>query len=123
MLPGWAGVASRRYEAPSTTEYAHDVSADFSSIDERIRFAVTIDASSKSATAVPTASPNRTITVFRLAASGCWSPNCGQTAAGWRLLEISKIEALVVLDDTFSGSRGNSHRDHYQWDVLYARVR
>jgi hypothetical protein len=46
----------------------------------------------------------------------------GQSAAGWRLLEVSKIESLVVLDETFRGSRGSSHQDHHAWDVVYARV-
>lgn len=48
------------------------------------------------------------------------SPN--QSATGWRLLDASKIEACVVLDDTFSGSRGQSQRNHSAWDVVYARV-
>ena len=30
----------------------------------------------------------------------------GHTPFGWRLLELSKIEALTVLDETFKGSRG-----------------
>ena len=41
---------------------------------------------------------------------------------GWRSLEVSKIENLVVLDDTFRGTRGRPHQDHTVWDVLYARV-
>ena len=48
------------------------------------------------------------------------SPN--QSATGWRLLDTSKIEACVVLDGAFSGSRGQSHRNHSAWDVVYARV-
>lgn len=47
----------------------------------------------------------------------------GHTPIGWRLLETSKIEALTVLDDTFTGSRGQSHSDHYEWEVVYARVK
>jgi hypothetical protein len=47
----------------------------------------------------------------------------GQTAVGWRLLELPKIEALAVLDETFAGSRGESHRVHRQWDVFWARVK
>lgn len=46
----------------------------------------------------------------------------GQGATGWRLLDTSKIEAFVVLDETFKGSRGESHRSHLVWDVVYARV-
>ena len=41
---------------------------------------------------------------------------------GWRDLEVSKIRDLVVLDDTFPGSRGASHRHHKPWDVVFARV-
>ena len=36
----------------------------------------------------------------------------GQTAIGWRLLEVSKIEALGVLDGAFAGSRGQSYDAH-----------
>jgi hypothetical protein len=46
----------------------------------------------------------------------------GQTPVGWRLFELSKIEALTVLDETFKGSRERSHSDHYDWQILYARV-
>lgn len=42
--------------------------------------------------------------------------------AGWRLLDIAKIEACRVLDETFPGSRGHQHRQHLTWDLLYARV-
>lgn len=41
---------------------------------------------------------------------------------GWRLFDVSKIEACSVLDETFRGSRGESHQHHYAWSVLYARV-
>lgn len=47
----------------------------------------------------------------------------GQTATGWRLLDVEKIESLAVLDETFDGSRGAAHRDHHQWDIVYARVK
>jgi hypothetical protein len=46
----------------------------------------------------------------------------GKSVMGWRLLFVSKIENCVVLDDTFPGSRGDAHKQHYKWDVLYARV-
>src|SRR5262245_10689186 len=36
-------------------------------------------------------------------------------APAWRLFEFGKIEALRVLDQTFSGSRGAAHREHQQW--------
>lgn len=48
------------------------------------------------------------------------SPN--HSATGWRLLDTSKIEACAVLADNFSGSRGQSHRNHFSWDVVHARV-
>lgn len=47
----------------------------------------------------------------------------GHTPIGWRLFDMSKIEALTVLDDTFGGSRGPAHRDHHEWEVIYARVK
>jgi hypothetical protein len=50
-------------------------------------------------------------------------PRPGHSPIGWRLFEVSKIEALAVLEDTFEGSREQSHRDHYQWEVIYARVK
>ena len=41
---------------------------------------------------------------------------------GWRLLDVSRIEACLVLEDTFHGSRGDAHTRHYTWDEVYARV-
>lgn len=41
---------------------------------------------------------------------------------GWRLLDVSKIERLVVLEETFRGSRGATYRQHTNWDELFARV-
>jgi hypothetical protein len=29
---------------------------------------------------------------------------------------------MRVTDQTFAGSRGQSHQQHFQWDTLYARV-
>jgi hypothetical protein len=49
-------------------------------------------------------------------------PDSGKGAAGWRLLDVVKIESCVVTDQTFPGSRGQSHQQHYQWETLYARV-
>jgi len=40
----------------------------------------------------------------------------------WRLLFVAKIEELVVLPETFRGSRGHSHQRHKEWDELFARV-
>lgn len=41
---------------------------------------------------------------------------------GWRLLDVSGITKCEVLDQTFPGSRGQSHQEHLTWDVVYARV-
>lgn len=46
----------------------------------------------------------------------------GGSGAGWRELDIDKIDACLVLAETFPGSRGASHQNHKEWDVLYARV-
>ncbi len=46
-----------------------------------------------------------------------------QAATGWRLLDVSKIERCDVLDETFKGSRGQSHHDHHEWQTVYARVK
>lgn len=45
-----------------------------------------------------------------------------ESPTGWRWLELAKIEALAVLDDTFPGSRGRSSQAHFDWDEVYARV-
>lgn len=42
--------------------------------------------------------------------------------AGWRMLEVAKIDRCIVLEETFAGSRGTAHQHHYAWDVVYARV-
>jgi hypothetical protein len=41
---------------------------------------------------------------------------------GWRLLDVPKIAECAVLDETFAGSRGQSHQRHHAWDEVYARV-
>ena len=43
-------------------------------------------------------------------------------ASGWRLLEVSDITECVVLEETFPGSRGESHTRHLPWEIVYARV-
>jgi hypothetical protein len=43
-------------------------------------------------------------------------------AAGWRLLDTSQIEECLVLEKKFVGSRGQLHRTHLVWDLVYARV-
>ncbi|MGH9383621.1 MAG: Fic family protein [Vicinamibacterales bacterium] len=45
-----------------------------------------------------------------------------QSVAGWRLLDVSNIEECEVLKERFQGSRGQSHRNHHVWDIVYARV-
>lgn len=44
------------------------------------------------------------------------------TARGWKLLEMSKIDQLTVLSDTFRGTRERPHQHHMRWDELFARV-
>ena len=43
---------------------------------------------------------------------------------GWRLFVVDKLSALVVLDDTFEGSR-SATQDHrkFHWDPLVCRVK
>ena len=46
----------------------------------------------------------------------------GHSPVGWRLLDVSKIESLAVLDEEFPGSRPNQQQAHHQWSTIYARV-
>lgn len=46
----------------------------------------------------------------------------GKPSKGWRLLDVAKIEACEVLEQTFAGSRGRQHQRHVAWDVVFARV-
>jgi hypothetical protein len=46
----------------------------------------------------------------------------GKSVRGWRLFDVPQIEDCVVLDEGFPGSRGDSHRNHLEWEILYARV-
>jgi hypothetical protein len=41
---------------------------------------------------------------------------------GWKLLDVSKIEALVILDRTFPGTRVKPDQHHIQWDEVLVRV-
>jgi hypothetical protein len=50
------------------------------------------------------------------------SSNGRAEVRGWRLLDVAKLLQCTVLDETFSGSRGHEHQNHYTWDVVYARV-
>ena len=42
---------------------------------------------------------------------------------GWRLLDVDRIENLVVLERTFAGTRREAHQHHYHWDEVFARVK
>jgi hypothetical protein len=42
---------------------------------------------------------------------------------GWKLLDLSRIEQLAVLVDTFRGTRARPDQHHVHWDELFARVR
>ena len=42
---------------------------------------------------------------------------------GWRLFDVPKIEACLVLEETFPGSRGDSSQRHMAWDEVFARVK
>jgi hypothetical protein len=46
----------------------------------------------------------------------------GSREEGWRLLYVAKIGACKVLEQTFAGSRGDSHSQHLRWDAVFARV-
>jgi predicted DNA-binding transcriptional regulator YafY len=50
------------------------------------------------------------------------APRSDRKVEGWRLLDVDKIKELVVLDDTFAGSRADPHQQHLVWDVVYGRV-
>ena len=41
---------------------------------------------------------------------------------GWRLLDVDKIDSLVVLERTFAGTRREAHQRHYDWNEVLARV-
>jgi len=58
--------------------------------------------------------------VYQLAAS---VRRPGKDVVGWRCLDVEKIEACVILDETFPGSRGRDYPRHMNWDVVYARVK
>ncbi len=40
----------------------------------------------------------------------------------WRMFDVARMAQLVVLDETFRGSRGNAGQSHKQWDELFCRV-
>jgi hypothetical protein len=41
---------------------------------------------------------------------------------GWKLLDVSKIQQLAILEDGFRGTRVRPDQHHMQWDELFARV-
>src|SRR5205807_10153600 len=43
--------------------------------------------------------------------------NTGRLPA-WRLMEVAKMSEIEMLDETFSGSRGESSQQHREWDQL-----
>jgi hypothetical protein len=55
--------------------------------------------------------------VYQLRSQG----ELARDSRGWRMMDVSKIQSLTVLDGTFPGSRGDGP-NHYAWDALYARV-
>jgi hypothetical protein len=46
----------------------------------------------------------------------------GRDGRGWKLLDVEKIAGCIVLDETFSGSRGDYYDQHLAWEIVYARV-
>jgi hypothetical protein len=40
----------------------------------------------------------------------------------WRWIQLAKASDFALLDETFAGGRGISHRKHSDWDTLWARV-
>lgn len=63
--------------------------------------------------------------VYQLRTTSSADGSAGRRQAnekGWRLLDVSKLEACTVLDETFRGSRGAEHQAHCVWDTVYARV-
>ena len=57
--------------------------------------------------------------VYQLLVDGAAS---SKPAQGWRLLDVAKIGVCKVLEETFAGSRGDSHEQHMMWDAVFARV-
>ena len=45
-----------------------------------------------------------------------------QPCAGVEAARLAKIGACKVLEQTFAGSRGDSHQQHLRWDAVFARV-
>jgi hypothetical protein len=45
-----------------------------------------------------------------------------EAVEGWRWFNVTKIADLTVLKEGFSGSRGEQHPRHNEWDTVFARV-
>jgi hypothetical protein len=41
---------------------------------------------------------------------------------GWRMIDVDAIRNLVMLDETFAGSRARPGEAHKHWDALFLRV-
>ena len=41
---------------------------------------------------------------------------------GWKLLDISKIHQLAILEDSFRGTRVRPEQHHMRWDEVFVRV-
>jgi len=50
----------------------------------------------------------------------------GQSSSGqlpnWRCLDVSRIEELEILNETFAGNRPAPSGEHQKWDQLFLRV-
>jgi hypothetical protein len=55
---------------------------------------------------------------FQLRESGV----AGANTSGWRLFDLSRVTACLVLSDEFQGSRQAGYEHHHQWEVVHARV-
>jgi hypothetical protein len=56
--------------------------------------------------------------IYQLRSKG----DLSRDSRGWRMMDLSKIESLTLLDTTFAGSRTQAQQSHYSWDAIYARV-
>ena len=50
-------------------------------------------------------------------ASGSGTPH------GWKWYDVDDMRQLTALERHFPGSRVDSNRHHFEWDVLFARVK
>jgi hypothetical protein len=92
--------------------------ARFDSLDERIRRAVAekrlLELRYKSTVRLAEPHDYGVIDgIERLLIFQLHGPDSGKGAVGWRLLDVVKIESCVVTAQTFAGSRGHSHQQHY----------